>query len=145
MVLTKFMLILRNQLITLMIDAFKVTSKRKTKVSIDQEERNLAEVLKQLTWQYVILTPNLASQQFGQRKVITEIFDAYCITHPNGDAKLLDEYLRSGFVGELIDDGSTPPRHAADFIASLTEAQALHLYGRLTGHRPGSIRDLLTY
>lgn len=137
--------VLRNQLITLMIDAFKVTSKRKTRVSIDREERNLAEVLKQLTWEYVILTPNLASQQFGQRKVIAEIFDAYCTTHANGNTKLPEEYLRSGFVGELIADGSTPPRHAADFIASLTEAQALHLYGRLTGHRLGSIRDLLTY
>lgn len=135
--------VMRNQLITVLMNAFQVTPGGTPVAIVTEDERRLADVLKQLTWIYVISTTNLETQQFGQKKVITEIFDAYCSTDSSGRERKSHEHLDLGFPNGVASDGSTPARCAADFVSGLTETQALQLYGRLTGHRPGSVRDML--
>jgi dGTPase len=44
---------------------------------IDQSARAEVDVLKELTWRYVIERPALASQQHGQKKVIRELFETF--------------------------------------------------------------------
>jgi dGTPase len=100
-------------------------------------------MLKQLTWHYVIKNPALATQQHGQRVIIRELFEAFykagTSTNPNTD-------LFPVSVKELLPDlpTTTPEANSAltrailDFIASLTEEQAIATHHRIHGISPGS-------
>lgn len=106
-------------------------------------------LLKQLTWHYVINSPDLASVQQGQKRIIRGLF--VCLLDWSTNAKENDrlptrlrEILKatkgdSAAKHELdqLDPHGTEGRAVADYISSLTEAQALELYGRLHG-TPGS-------
>jgi dGTPase len=135
--------VLRSQLIETLVNAFHVRTDDGGTVEIAAEERTVAEVLKQLTWTYVITSPDLESQQFGHKRVITELFEAFCEIDENKKTKDKDQYLRTPFLDRNSFDDCHAARRAADYIVSLTEAQALQLHGRLTGHEPGSVRDLV--
>ncbi len=133
---------LRSALITTLIGAFRLPTADGEEFVVPRVQR-VAEVLKQLTWNYVITSPELASQEYGQRRVLTEIFDAFCSVDEDGNDKPEERLLRPPFLNRAIFDECHPARRAADYVASLSEAQALALHGRLTGHSPGSVRDLM--
>jgi dGTPase len=141
--------VLRSELIETLMSAFTIpddgpSSGRAGRSSyVAEDERMVAEVLKQLTWTYVITSPDLTSQEYGRRRIITEIFDAFCSLDAAGHRKPDRDVLRTPFLDRSIFDSCHAGRRAADYVASLTEAQALQLHGRLTGHAPGSIRDQL--
>ena len=109
-------------------------------VRIADLERREVTILKQLTWQYVISRPALATQQYGQRRVIRFLFRTFeRATRPGGDRNLLPESYR-----EELDDARTEEeriRLVVDLIASMTEQQALDMYRRLTGINLGSVLD----
>jgi len=42
---------------------------------IDEDYRNEVWILKQLTWYYVIERPGLGTQQYGQKLIITQLFE----------------------------------------------------------------------
>ena len=56
----------------LTLDAAPGSSKT---VSIEAQSHMEVTMLKELTWVYVINNPGLATQQFGQRKVVSTLFD----------------------------------------------------------------------
>lgn len=97
--------------------------------------------LQRLTWHYVIKNPRLATQQAGQARVIANLFEYYVDASTRGDTARLPP----GFVHLLeagADDGAcSPQRLAADIVASLGDAEAAALHGRVTGLRLGSILD----
>ncbi len=134
--------VLRSELIETLINAFAVPARADGEF-VPADERMVAEVLKQLTWAYVITSPDLESQQFGQRRIITEIFEAFCGLDDKGAQKSEPDSLRTPFLERSTFGSSHAARRAADYVASLTEAQALQLHGRLTGHSPWSVRDLI--
>ncbi|MEM7340398.1 MAG: dGTP triphosphohydrolase [Actinomycetota bacterium] len=134
------MSVLRSQLINTLLAAFAVPEPGSDQF-VRRDEMIVAEVLKQLTWTYVITSPHLSAQEYGQRRVITEIFDAFCEIDVDGKAKPAREVLRSPFLDRALFADCPPARRAADFVASLTEPQAFQLHGRLTGHTPGSVMD----
>ena len=104
------------------------------------------KILKQLTWEYVINAPALATQQYGQRRLIEDLFriltdaisDAEFGVFPPRFAEYLEEPLSN--MGGRDSDRETM-RVVADYISGMTERQAIELHQRLTGVSLGSVLD----
>jgi dGTPase len=103
-------------------------------VEIEPESRKQVTMLKQLTWHYVILNDRLGTQQHGQRKLIRDLFQFHREAVKAGNLQLFPAPYRE----ELLADHVHHSRVIADYIASMTEKQALKLYLRLAGIAPGS-------
>jgi dGTPase len=113
-------------------------------------EREL-DLLKHLTWFYVIKNPALATQQAGQRRMIRELFKIFhdCLLAGNDDVlpvvfadrarKVRDEALAQDDAERRF------TRIVVDLIASMTETQAVRIYHKLTGIDPGSALDQLLH
>lgn len=127
--------VMRSSLITSLLQAFEIDEEGVVKIRT--EGRTLAEILKYLTYKYVIEAPGLSAQRYGHRRIIEELFDAYCDIGPDG--KLGTAPLTTPFFGREIYQDCPSARRAADFIASLTEDQAIRLYKRITGQSLDSI------
>jgi dGTPase len=117
----------------------------RTKVMMTKRRRAAVFMLKQLTWHYVIKNPALASQQHGQTTIIRELFDIYLKAATDRDEKNLDVFpIGMGDALLALHDADRPTlklectRAIIDFIASLTEEQAIHAHQRLTGISLGS-------
>jgi len=108
-------------------------------------------MVKQLTWHYVIQNPSLASQQHGYRRIVQTLFavfmdaansasPAWTILPPRYEEEMqqLAEKHGNAIPTELR------IRTVADAISGMTDMEALRLYQRLTGVLPGSVRDPLT-
>ena len=90
------------------------------------------EVLKQLTWFYVVDDRAVKTQQHGQRRVVEDLFDAYfeATGSSNRDVRGI---LPQGVLEDLEDrerregplDGEERARMVADIISSMTEHQLL--------------------
>jgi dGTPase len=98
-------------------------------------------MLKQLTWHYVIVNPALATQQYGQRKVIRDLFSTFRVAADSNGGRVLfpfafRELLEKAGSGDSASNMRT--RIVCDYIAGMTERQALALHLKLTGVRPGS-------
>lgn len=106
-------------------------------------------LLRKLTEFYVIGDTALMGQQRGEEQVIRELYDAlYKESIDNSDnlsfsaiAEPYCTWLEDWEKPDEMSDEMYRARVIADIIASLTERQAIRLYGRLTGETPGSIRD----
>lgn len=131
----------------------------------DTERRiDMCDILKKLIWKYVIRSSNLATQQVGQRKIIRELVEAFAADTVEGESEILPNHFVElipkgagceGTVGsgetdswlsesmrEQLRSKCARVRIAADYIASLTEAQAVVLHKRLTGSELGGLRDI---
>lgn len=112
------------------------------------------ELFKQLTWHYVIHDPALATLQEGQSELIRRLFDR--LTKWLGDAIAEKEQFRlpkrlhdlwlvtetePGRSEYGVNEHVRRARAVADYIASLTETQAVDLYERLTGTGAHSVLD----
>lgn len=118
---------------------------------IKPEFKMETRILKELTWTYVIRNPALATQQEGQRTIIRALFARF-------EEATVEPALRSllpipfqekvKFVLEdEIDDVTKRlemKRIVTDAIASLTDAQAVRLYGRIQGVSLGSVLDAVS-
>lgn len=132
--------VMRNFLISRLVESFAVTSDdTNLTIDIERSSKILAEALKSLTRHYVIKTTELETLQIGHRKVITEVFDKYCVVLGGGGRPVLKSHYNSRST--LSSDHGA--RVAADYVASLTEAGILLVYRNLMGLNPGSIRDLV--
>jgi len=123
---------------------------RPLKMRSDHLEHEM-EMLKELTWHYVIKRQALATQQYGYRTVIRGLFDAYmdAINSHERDWSILPPRWRTELV-ELKKDFDEIPlelriRTTADAVSSLTDGEAIRLYQRFSGVLPGSMRDLLAH
>ncbi|MFB7356684.1 deoxyguanosinetriphosphate triphosphohydrolase family protein [Streptomyces gardneri] len=119
-----------------------------TGITIDEEAEYRVEVLKQLTFFYVIRQPGLALVQEGQKAIIGRLFDdlmSILARHRNGKKNvdfpvphLLDD-LYDGMERHEVDSGfcrtheGRRARAVCDYICALTEDQAINLYERITG------------
>lgn len=125
----------------------------------------LIELLKEMTWYYVIKRPTLSSVQRGQAALLRELTRGMVdwVTEEERDleeiatgravfnerrfpARLL-AYLRTAFaVGDQHGIASYTPeqkvsRAVTDYVVSLTEAQAIMLNSRLTGRTEEAMLD----
>ena len=115
---------------------------------VEREVECEMKMLKELTWHYVIKNPSLASQQYGQRKIIRELFSVYmdaanraspawAIFPPRFQQELFD--LAADHGNDIPHDLRS--RTAADTIASMTDSEALRVYQRFSGILPGSVLE----
>lgn len=154
---------LSRALINIYVSAIDVRD-RDAPLYLGENVRHEVLMLKQLTWQYVIYNPALATLQEGQVRVVRHLFERL--------SEWLDQAERDEAAGKKVmhrlpprlrhwyaltaeeegaDDAygkngveAGPRRRArsvADYIASLTEVQALDLNERLQGSAPHSIME----
>jgi dGTPase len=117
-------------------------------VAIDTRRRRELDVLKQLTWFYVIDDPSLTTSQQGQRRVVGELFDELMAwvrrvwNVPKERRRLPVPLLnlvlsirddKDALRAAANNDQRLQSRTVADYISTLTEAQALNLHQRLIG------------
>lgn len=107
-------------------------------ICIPQESGDEVKLLKQIARHYVIGLPALRAQQYGQRRVIRELFNIFLTTGKSGKLDLLPARLRYIWQDHEVDG---PSRLAADCVAMLTENEAYQLHQRLTGLAVGSVLD----
>ena len=115
-------------------------------VTITPEFLMEVKILKELTREYVINAPALATQQYGQRKLIEDLFqvltgavsESQIGVFPPRFAELLEEARSAN--GSKIPDRQIA-RTVADYISGMTERQAIELHQRLTGASLGSVLD----
>ena len=129
------------------------------------EQLTLVELLKEMTWYYVIKRPALSSVQRGQAALLRELHHGLTdwVVEEEPDlgkiaegraafnerrfpARLLS-YLRTAFaVSDRYGRTDYTPeqkvsRAVTDYIVSLTEAQAIMLNSRLTGRTEEAMLD----
>lgn len=123
-------------------------------IGIDPETRGEIELFKQLTWHYVIHEPTLATLQLGHERVVHGLFDRLTgwlsRADKAGETHRLPRRLRDLYVVTTKEPGleaysgnpeSRRARAVADYIASLTESQAIDLHERLEGVGAHSVLD----
>jgi dGTPase len=102
--------------------------------------RNQIFMLKQLTWHYVILNPELRTLQHGQRRIIEQLFQFYLDALTQDDLSLFPpgycEILNA--QRNNYEHRSRLVRTIVDMIASMTEGQAVQLCHRLAGTSLGA-------
>jgi dGTPase len=98
---------------------------------IKPEDQREVEVLKQFTWEYVILDPDLAVPQQGQRKAIGTVFERLLKAANDEDWHLFPPRFRELF--EEAPSSDRVVRHVADCISAMTEKELMHLYRSLQG------------
>lgn len=122
-------------------------------VVVPGEVRGEVELFKQLTWHYVIHDPALATLQEGHTHIVNGLFDLLLAwlqreetnkTEFRLPKRLLDLYKltaiepgHEAYAGKK----SRQARAVADYIASLTETQAVDLHERLRGSGAHSVTD----
>jgi dGTPase len=104
---------------------------------INRESSDEVRVLKHIARKYVIGLPALHAQQFGQKKIVSDLFQIFLNESKRGEAAFIPKRLR--YLWNI--GGSSPARIAADCISCLTENEAYQLHRRLTGVETGSILD----
>jgi dGTPase len=107
-------------------------------------------VLKELTRVYVIESPAVQSQRYGQRRTIRTLFDIY-FEEASRPARSIQDRLRylqifPPLYQELIqqidmENVQQIKRTIADLIASMAEQQAIDTFAKLTGQSQGSVTE----
>jgi dGTPase len=104
------------------------------------------KILKELTWCYVINNPALATQQYGQRKMITDLYKIYHELADDERSRYVFPAMTREQLEELDKEKSTVrqrgvTRTIVDLIAGMTEKQVVQMHRRLTGVSLGSALD----
>ena len=119
-----------------------------TRVQIKQEAKREVLLSKELVIHYVFNNPSLVGQQYGQRRLIRELFEIFHEA-AGGDAQrqAILPVAHREYLNELGNSKSKHERETArvrvvgDVISSLTEQQAIALYKRFTGYDVGTVFD----
>ena len=99
---------------------------------VPEDRRFACTLLKKLIWCYVIDQAAFAAQQRGQQRIIGDLV-AWFAEEP---MRLLPTDRR-----EELESHGDMGRAIADHVATLSEARALALHQRLSGHDLGSVTD----
>lgn len=111
-----------------------------------QREEEL-KFLQRIVWSYVISNPRMATQRYGQKRIIKTLFEIYLQAISDRDlsfipARFVREFLET--EARLNNPRQLSPeqtRMAVDIVAGMSEAEAVIQYRRLTGISQGSFLD----
>jgi len=106
-------------------------------VLITEDAADEVRLLKYFARHYVIGLPAFYAQQYGQNRIIRELFAIFLSEGKASNLKLFPARLR--YIWE--DNADKPARLAADCVASLTENEAYQLHHRFTGADSGLVLD----
>jgi len=99
------------------------------RVKIDPGIRLQVDILKEVTYYYVISHPRLVSVREGQRAMLRRLFDIYLeVLDGKRNQALLPQATR-----DRLERGDGPHRLVADLLAAMTERQVIQTYQRFTG------------
>ncbi|MDT8071212.1 MAG: dNTP triphosphohydrolase, partial [Terriglobia bacterium] len=116
----------------------------KIQLYIDAGPKAEVQMLKQLTWTYVIEASGLASQQHGQRRVVQELFEVFRESASAPSRWNIFPQFFKERLKRAEEDPAETIRTCLDLIASMTESQAIAMHGRLTGKsHASSLLDLM--
>lgn len=121
----------------------KATSVNGGVLDVPQQIRMEVEVLQSLTWAYVVKSAALTTQQYGEGRIVSELFDIYWDAILHNSFGIFPPRLQQE-VQEVADGKVSlleAPRFVADTIASMTEREAIKVHRRLTGVALGSLSD----
>jgi dGTPase len=107
-------------------------------VIIDPDAADEVRLLKYFARQYVIGLPALHAQQYGQKRIVRDLFSIFLSEGKSSNFSLFPARLQ--YIWEDNYDDK-PARLAADCVASLTENEAYQLHGRLMGTESGLVLD----
>jgi dGTPase len=100
---------------------------------IEPDLRAEVTMLKELIWTYVIEAPSLSARQYGQQRIIRDLFSIYTeLARKSKTWQVFPNFYRErlkeaqGQLEEVV-------RTCVDLIASMTESQAIAMHRRLTG------------
>jgi dGTPase len=132
-----------SRLITVYMEALKLEdsdTQGKIDLVIEETAADQVEVLKALTWEYVVERPSLAVMQHGHAKVVEFLYEEYFdATAEKGDVRIVPPAFRHRVERDMTEGAR---KHLAlDLVSSLTERDAIELYRRMTGVAPGSLLD----
>jgi dGTPase len=124
---------LTSYLITHAVSGTKLTCADGTwRLVVDAKVRELMDAMKQFIWFYVILSPDLAIQQAGQRVAIQNVFrSALKFANEKKEYSLFGMTIEGRLKRTNDDLGRT--RIVTDFVAGLTEAEVMRLHRLLSG------------
>jgi dGTPase len=106
--------------------------------------RAQVDVLKELTWFYVIDNRSIKTQQHGHRRVVKDLFKIYLDAGVSEDSDvrgILPESQKEQLIRAETKEQQV--RVVADLISSMTEQQLMMTHRKLTGIELGSITDLI--
>ena len=114
---------------------------------IDPKLQYEVELLKELTWCYVINEPSLATLQQGQREVVKNLFAMlYEWLKDDNEVHKIPVLLREHHHAVRRDPGSKKfteemvvSRAVCDYICGLTDPQCVDMYLRMTGASSSSL------
>ena len=111
-------------------DAIRLTDPSEgRRVKIDPGIRLQVDLLKEVTYYYVIGHPRLVSVREGQRAMLRKLFDIYLeVLEGKRNQALLPQTAR-----DRLERGDGPHRLVADLLAAMTERQVIQTYQRFTG------------
>ncbi len=109
------------------------------------EKEEELKFLQRIVWSYVISNPRLATQRYGQKRIVRTLFKMYLEAIHNDDLSFIPVRFAKEYR-EICDRQSKDmelekTRMAVDIVASLSEAEAVIKYRRLTGISQGSFLD----
>jgi dGTPase len=132
-----------SQLITVYMEALRLEDSEtdgKIDLVIEETAADQVEVLKALTWEYVVGRPSLAVMQHGHMTVVSFLYEEYYkATAEKGDVRIIPPAFRHRVEKDMTDGARS--HLALDLVSSLTERDAIELYRRMTGVAPGSLLD----
>jgi dGTPase len=114
------------------------------RLHVDPDLRLEVTMLKELTWTYVIEAASLAAQQYGQQKVIADLYHIYSAAAKDRRKwSIFPTFYRERLeINKKIKVEIS--RIPVDLIASMTESQAIAMHRRLTGQSHSSgLEDIL--
>lgn len=120
------------------VDLSLPSSSTTAKLHINPSLKSVVSMLKELTLHYVVMHPSLATQQHGQKKIIKTLFEIFTEAARDAERRNLFPFAFRELVERAKPDKVNPLRIVCDFIASMSERQAINLFHRLTGVSLGS-------
>lgn len=141
--------LISSQLIQTYVQSVKLTDQYGDRGYLEYNLKREEELkfLQRIVWTYVISNPRMATQRYGQKRIIKTLFEIYL--EAIGDRDL--SFIPARFVREFLEIESDAPspaamsqektRMAVDIVAGLSEAEAVIQYRRLTGISQGSFLD----
>lgn len=106
-------------------------------VQLCEDERIKIEVLKNFTYETVIMSPRLSIVEHRGFEIVETIFDALIDDNHSAGFNLLPNDYRSLHDG--LDDTHLKKRVICDFIAGMTDRYAVEFYSRLKSENPQTI------
>lgn len=109
-----------------------------SQVEVDKDILERIEVLKNFTFEAIIMSSRLKVSEFRGYEIVKAIYDAIT-SQEEGYLLLPDDYQRIYMAFALGEDEARRRRVVCDFVAGMTDRYAIEFYGRLKSERVESI------